>query len=150
MSLCSPSSDDRIFKYELSKLCLFPQVVAASHFDRQVSSESIARGCSIPFGSTGVEQDHHQWVQHSIWFVRCRARAPRVGATLHLVRHLSNKMKSSTRWWCSRCTPADPNAMRQPLVMLALNTCRSKCNVAPSADALARHLSIQIIRRTHA
>ena len=122
---------------------------ASFHLDRQVSSEITTSGCTISFGSTGVEREHHEWVQHSIWFDRCRARASRVVATLHLVRHLSNQMKCCTRWWCSRSTLADPNAMRQPLVMLALDTCRSRCNAAPSGDALARHLSIQIIRRTH-
>ena len=127
----------------------FPHVVAASHLNRQVSSESITRWCSISFGSTGVARDHHQWVHHSIWVDRCRARASHVGATLHLVRHLSIQMKWCTRWWCSRSTPADPNATRHPLVMLALDTCRSKCNVAPSGHALARRLSIQMIRRSH-
>ena len=88
-------------------------------------------------------------MRHFILFDRCRARASRVDATLHLVRHLSNQMKYCTRWLCSRSTPAGPNAMRQPLVMFAFNTCRSKCNAAPSGDALARHLSIQFLRRTH-
>ena len=116
----------------------YQQVVAASHLDRQVSSESITRGCIISFGPTGVERDHYQRVQHFIWIDRCRARATRVGAPLHLARHLSNQMKGCIRWLCSRSTPAGPNAMRQPLAMLALDTCRCKCNAAPSGDALAQ------------
>ena len=139
----------------------FPQVVAASHLDRQVSSESITRECSTSFGSTGVEREHHEWVQHSIlvrqvssesitsecdvsfgstcverehhqrvprciWIDRCRARASPVAAASHLNRQVSSE---NTTIGCNisfGSTGVEPNAMPHPLVMLSLDTCRTR------------------------
>ena len=75
-------------------MCLV-QIVATSHVDRQVSSESISRGCIVSFGSSGVERVHHQRVQHYIWLDRCRARASRVGATYHVDRQVYSESTTS-------------------------------------------------------
>ena len=96
------------------------------------------------FGSTGVEREHHQRVQHFIWIDRCRARSLPAGATFHLVRQVSSEDITSGCNTAFGLTPVEPNEMLHPLVVFSLDTCRSKCHAATTGDDLAQHLSIQM------
>ena len=145
---------------------LFQRVVAASHLDRQASSESITRGCSfhldrqlsseiitsvcnIPFGSTGVEREHHECVRRIIWIDRCRARASPDGAALHLDRQvLSASITSGCRIaFGSASVEREHHQRVQHFIWF--DRCRTKCNVGPTLDAIARHLSNQMQCCTH-
>ena len=123
-------------------------VGANFHLVRQVTSKSITSGFNIAFGSTPVEPNEllHTLVMFSLDTCRSKCDAATTGDTR--ARHMSIQMQRGTLRWCSCSTPVDPNDMSRSLVMLLLETCRTKWNVASAGDDLAWHLSIQMWYRT--